>query len=141
MKKIIITLFVITSFFSLPVFAGVKAERSNVNAKWNAITLYNNTNTDIAYLISGSYGGAVYGIKRGGNDIYHSGMGDEFASIKIGVCNGGVNRDQCPSFGPLAVCVDGHYNADYIKSIQINSLSSCTVTCLDGSPTSCKQIG
>lgn len=127
---------------SIPVYAGFKSENPKKTGNWNAVTIFNNTGVDIAYTMMGSYGGAVYGIKSGLADVYHSGVGDEYAYFMVGVCNHMTNNGgRCDQAGPQQVCPNAHYNADLIKAIYINSLTSCTVTCLDGGDTSCKQSG
>ena len=127
---------------TLPVYAGFKSDTPKKVGNWNAITIFNNTDTDIAYTVMGAYGGAVYGIKSGLADIYHSGVGDEYAYFMVGTCQHMTNNGgRCDQAGPQQVCPNSHYNADLIKAIYINSLTSCTVTCLDGSDTSCKQSG
>ena len=141
MKKIMIG-FLCTFCFVCLAFAGSKEEYNTLQGKghWNPITIYNNTGTDIAYVMSGIYGGVAYGIQTGMTDVYHSGTGDEFASFEVGVCKSmPTNGGPCMEHQTVSPCVDGHYNADLIGSIQVNSLTSCSITCLDGGSTSCKQ--
>lgn len=111
------------------------------DGSWNRIEIYNNTGQAIAYVMMGVYGGAQYGIAAGGTDTYHSGIGDQYATFNVAAC-GKVDRDACLNVtSQLKSCTDGHYNADLIRRIDVNSLSSCAVICNDGSTTSCKQSG
>jgi hypothetical protein len=134
MKKIILFLLCL---ISLPAFAGFKTldQTPGPQGNYNQITIFNYTNTDIAYLMNGKIGGAVYGIPQGEADTYHSGMGDERATFWIGTCHHMVpNRFgyACDSHENLNQCTSGYYNADQIKTITIHSPSSCTITCRDG---------
>lgn len=138
------------SFLVLLASASVCASAESANSQYqankapaNPISIKNNTPYDIAFkVVSRSfYADMMYGIKKGSTDIYHAGPGDKNATLLVGVCSwmvkdGGV----CTKVEPLSVnnCFGGvHYNADKIKSIQVNSPKSCVVTCLDGSKTSC----
>jgi hypothetical protein len=120
-------------------------QESESRGNGNPITIYNHTKHHIVYEMStfGMFNG-TYTITRGGSDVYRSKEYDEYATFKVGYCKKvdwffGYCEDD-PS--PLENCVNGeHYNADHIKTIHINSSTSCTVTCLDGSTTSCKQSG
>jgi len=90
----------------------------------------------------GVYGGATYAIKKGMSDVYHSGTGDQYATFDVGICKSITGDGEgCAEFDAIRPCSNGHYNADLIKSIVVNSLTSCTITCLDGGTTSCKQSG
>lgn len=128
----------------LPAFATENQPRGNNNP----ITLYNNTNTPIRYSMVTFSWGAVYAIKRHSSDVYHSKYADEYMTIDVGECKnvawdlwaGEICTDENPQ--PMQNCVDNvHYNGNLIKTITINSVNSCTVTCLDGGSTSCKQSG
>lgn len=119
---------------------------NNPNAPHNPITIYNNSGKDIAYIMMGTYGGAIYGIPSGKSDIYHSGDGDTYVAFQVGLCHGihssffGWN---CDSSELINNCSSQHYNAELIKAIYINSANpnACSVTCLDGGTESCKQSG
>lgn len=134
MKKLIL-LFAL--LISAPTFAGVKTLNQTPGAQgtWNQITIFNQSNSDIAYVMNGKAGGAVYGIPKGEADIYHSGNGDERATFQTSTCQhmeSSIFGYACNSYGSLNPCAAGHYNADQIKSIVISSPSSCTITCRDG---------
>lgn len=145
MKNIITTcLLVLFTSASIEALAAPKQSDSDVNrAYWNPITIKNNTPYDIAYTMhSRSYLADMrYGIKKGATDTYHSGNGDKNATMIVAVCSWMTrNGGGCSKVEPLTIsnCTGGvHYNAEQIKSIQINSLKSCEVTCLDGTKTSC----
>lgn len=108
----------------------------------NAVTLNNRTNTDIVYMLQTIYNDGFYGIKASQSDVYHAGQGDEYATLLAGVCkfmpyNGGACK--VVDGDTLRNCVGGaYYNFNLVKEVNINSLRGCTVTCLDGSTTSCK---
>ncbi len=111
------------------------------SAEANPIKLINQTNTDIAYVMSAPGLNAAYGIKMGKTSTYHSKSWDEYSTIEVGICKL-IEDDVCVDFESLQNCVNNaRYNAYHIKTIQINSLNSCTVKCLDGTSTSCMQTG
>jgi hypothetical protein len=147
MKNLIAAFFlVLLANASVCASAAPELINGNINkASWNPITIKNNTPYDLAFrVVSRSfYGDAMYGIKKGSTDIYHSGRGDTTATLLVGVCSWMVkDGGLCTRVEPLTVanCFGGvHYNAEKIKSIQVNSLKSCVVTCLDGSKTSCVE--
>jgi len=128
----------------LPSLAADNQPRGNNNP----ITLYNNTSTHVRYSMKTFSFSADYAIKRHSQDVYHTKYADEYLTIEVGECKnvewkmftGEICRDENPQ--PLQNCVaNSHYNGNLIKTITINSLHSCTVTCLDGGTTSCKQSG
>lgn len=141
MKKIVLTITVLLISASLPLYAGVKTAMPKGN--WNPISIYNHTKADVAYEMDGSYGGAIYGIKAKNVDIYHSGTGDEYATFDVGACNELPNNGgACTKPDNVVSCTGTtHYNADLIKQIDIYSVTSCKITCLDGGDASCKQSG
>lgn len=108
------------------------------------ITIYNDTATDVFYTILGTWGGAPYPITSGGHDTYHSGQGDQYMKVEIGACNKVSTKGYfptCVDTGPSTVCSNGHYNNDLVKTITITSLNTCSIVCMDGGTTSCKQSG
>lgn len=112
----------------------------------NKIMIYNDTDSDIAYVMMGTMSGAVYGLKRGANGIYVTGSNrfggtDAYTEIDVGVCTQLNENGTCDAPGKLPACIAGHYNAELIKEVRVTSLTSCAVTCTDGSTTSCKQSG
>lgn len=110
-------------------------------AETNPVNLINDTNTDMAYVMSSPGLNAPYGIKAGKTSIYHSKNWDAFTTIEVGVCKL-IEDGVCVDFETLHNCVNNaRYNAYHIKSIQIHSVNSCTVRCQDGSSTSCMQRG
>lgn len=140
MKKILLGL-TLSLLASTSALAGFQSKQDAALGNWNRITIYNHTNQHIAYVMSGMYGGATYYISPQGADTYHSGYGDEYAEVKVGLCNQSQG-DSCTAPVNLNICSgSGHYNADHIKEVHINSLSSCSIICLDGSATSCRQGG
>ncbi len=112
----------------------------------NKIIVYNDADSDIAYVMMGTMSGAVYGLKRGANGVYVTGSNrfggtDAFTEIEVGVCSQLNENGTCDAPGKMPACIAGHYNADLIKEIRVTSLTSCVVTCTDGTSTSCKQSG
>lgn len=144
MKKTILSLLLL-SVLTQSAYAGSKTDFTKpqeAKGNYNPVVIYNRTGTDVAYVMNGSYGGAVYGIRKGASDVYHSGYGDTYATFDVGICDQmDINGGPCHQSRNIMNCSGGHYNADYIKSITINALNSCTITCLDGGSTSCKQSG
>jgi len=138
MKKILLSLS-LCLIASTSALAGYQNSQDKTLGNWNRITIYNHTNQTIAYVMSGIFGGATYAIGANGTDIYHSGLGDEYAEVKVGGCTQ-ANKGSCTEPVNVAICSgDGHYNANRIKEVHINSLTSCAITCLDGGVTSCKM--
>ncbi len=140
MKNIFVPLCLFALFVSTTGYATGDQARGN----GNPIMLYNKTNTDVAYIMETFSFSAVYGIKKGQADIYHSKHADEYVTIKVGECKKINHNGLCEQvdFVTLQNCVGNvHYNGDLISAISIKSLNSCTVTCLDGGTTSCKQTG
>lgn len=138
MKKILIGCLMLCA--AAASFAGTKTDYTQADrGHWNPVTVYNHTDKDIAYIMNGSFGGAVYGVLANGIDLYHSGFGDSNATFDIGVCNK-VTGDRCTDPDPADTkpCTDGSYNAEEIHAIYITSLTTCTVVCNDGTTDSCK---
>ncbi len=128
MKVLLLSFLVISTCYAAP--------RGN----GNAITLLNNSDKDILYTMRTFSFDNIYDIRRGGSDTYHSKNADEYVTVEI--------AEWTPAPGDKYAhkefhnCVNlVHYNADLIKTIRINSINSCTVTCLDGGTTSCRQTG
>jgi len=125
---------------SVATIAKTNTQSPTVKGNWNPITIFNKTDKDIAYTIETFQFDNIYEIKKGRSDIYHSKDADEYATIRVGTCTRRENN-QCVEYS-LQNCVNNiHYNADHISKIEINSLGSCAVTCLDGTTTSCRQMG
>lgn len=119
---------------------------TKANASGNKIVIYNDANTDIAYVMMGTMSGAVYGLRRGANGIYVAGSNrfggtDTYTEIDVGTCTQLNDNGTCDAPGKMPACIPGHYNAELIKEVRVTSLTSCTVTCTDGTTTSCKQSG
>lgn len=105
------------------------------------INIVNNTGKDVAYIMSAPGLNAIYGILSGEMSAYHPKSWDEFSTVEVGLCKL-IEDDVCVEVESLSNCVNNaRYNAYHIKSIQINSITSCTVKCADGSATSCRQAG
>ncbi len=139
MKKLL-SCFITLLTLSSPLYAGTKSDfAGSALSHWNPVSIYNNTDNDIAYLVNGSYGGAIYGIPAGAADLYHSGFGDYNASFDIAVCTK-VAGDKCIEPAPANVkpCTQDRYNFEEVHQIKINSLTSCDVVCNDGTTTSCR---
>ena len=126
---------------SSQVYAGSSTDTDQARSLVNTISIFNNTNNDIAYrVISTSLGDNLYGIKRGRNSSYNAKFGDTNATFEIGQCKSINFAGLCVEADASSItnCVGNtRYDAYHIKKIKINSLSSCTITCLDGSATSC----
>lgn len=150
MKKVVsLIIFLLFVCLCVTSYAGerqrIKNEPKPHTGNQNPITIYNNTGQDLYYIILGTLGGAVYPIRSGRTDIYHSGAGDEFMKVEIGACHN-IQGNFFPTCddNPLnesASCSNGHYNADLVRAIYINAPNFCSIICNDGSTTSCKQSG
>jgi hypothetical protein len=112
-------------------------------AAFNPVTIYNDTDWDVVYVMRGMYGGAVYSLQRRGMAVYYSGVGDEYATFEVGVCHE-MTQGEC-ALGHYELphnCVERrHFNADLMKSIELVSLTTCAVLCWDGGSESCRQSG
>ena len=142
MKKIIAASF-LGLLVSLPIYAGNGAElkESDSRGNGNPITIYNKTDADVAYVMETFFFDAIYYINKGSQGVYKSKYADEYVTVDVGEPlhdnNGNIVG---VDYNSLHNCVGNvHYNGNLIRSIEINSLNSCTVTCLDGGSTSCKQ--
>lgn len=108
----------------------------------NTVHIINTTDKDVTYrLVSTSAANMYYGVKHGKTAKYHSKPGDKHSTFEIGECKHFNSlTGLCLSFESKDIknCVGNtYYNANKINSITINSLSSCTVKCVDGSSSSC----
>lgn len=146
MKKYFISAFLLF-FVNITAYAENSADfdkSSSIRGNNNRITIYNNTGTNINYIMKTFSFDSIYAIPSGKVDIYHSKYADEYLTIEIGLCHHMRDNDTCDdvNYESLHNCVNNvHYNGNLIDTIQVNSLTSCTVTCLDGSTTSCQQSG
>ena len=124
-------------------YAGSSAVENKVKSMLNDISITNSTNKDVAYrVVSSSGSDNLYGIKHGKTDVYHAKTnGDKKVTFEMGECK------RINSITGLCLEVDAnsmknsvsnkHYHAYLIKTIKISSINACTVTCLDGTATSC----
>ncbi len=108
----------------------------------NSISIINGTDKDVVYrFLSTSAANMYYGVKHGKSAKYHTKPGDKHTTVEIGECKHFNSlTGLCLSFDSKNIknCVGNtYYNADKVDSITINSLSSCTVKCTDGSSSSC----
>jgi hypothetical protein len=139
---------ILTSCFALLIAVSANAvfatqSTTKVRGNNNPITVHNKTDTDIAYIMNTFSFSNTYAIKRGKVDVYHSKYGDEYLTVVVAPCKR-IENGVCMELDPqnLHNCVNNaHYNGNLIDTIMVNSLDSCTVTCLDGGTTSCKQSG
>ena len=158
MKKIIITVCLFASLYSTAFAVPATTSTSNsnyilnkpkaTNTASNAVTIYNDTNVDAAYIVMGTIGGNVGGIKRGTQVIYNAGKGgpmsgdDHYAELLVGICSDINEWGNCNASGKTPNCIAGHYDFYLVKAVHITAVSpvpSCTITCLDDTATSCKQ--
>ena len=133
MKKTLWVLAVI-SWVSTSVLAfPIDQDRSYLNR----IMLYNDSPYTISYLFwNNSIPSSAYYIQRGSTDLYHSGIGDSAAILVFSACT-----EATPYGGPCRTyewhILPQMYNAELISTIHIKSIYDVTVSCLDGSATSC----
>jgi hypothetical protein len=144
MKKIIAASF-LGLLVNLTIYAGNGAElkASDSRGNGNPITVYNKTDADVAYVMETFFFDAIYYINKGSEGIYKSKYADEYVTVAVGepLHNKSGNIIGV-DYNSLQNCVNNvHYNGNLIRSIEITSLKSCTVICLDGGSTSCKQGG
>lgn len=121
-----------------PVYA---TEMPRLQGTNNPITLYNHTTSNVGYTMKTFLiADRDYGIQAGKKSVYHSHYADEYLTVMVGVCAliswNGVCREM--DYRTYKNCVNNvHYDGNLIKEIHIDSLRSCTVTCVDGSNDSC----
>lgn len=138
---------VLTSLLMLMVGSSAYAagsQHSDITMMFGApIIVHNDSSSDIAYSISSNsiFNDNIYGIKVGRADVYHAGTGDTRATIYAGNCSAlSGNGLICHKVEgrSLVNCVNYvHYDINLVDTIHIKSPNACTVTCLDGSATSC----
>lgn len=127
---------------SSQVSAGSSTVADKAKSITNTVHVANNSDKDIAYrVLSGSTSDNLYGVKRGKRDNYHAKFGDENTTFEIGECKR-INSitGLCLELDASSMnnCVGGkHYDAYKIKTITINSATSCSVTCHGGGSSSC----
>lgn len=110
----------------------------------NKVKIINNTAKDLGYVIISASNNTdnLYGVKAKKSDTYHAkATGDVNATIKIALCNK-INKvtGVCSEFAANSVknCVsEARYDFYKVKSVKIDSLDSCVITCNDGDKTSC----
>ncbi|MBX9587230.1 MAG: hypothetical protein K2X50_08235 [Gammaproteobacteria bacterium] len=142
MKKCLAAL-LLTSLFNLPVHAemalGDKTQRFQGNL--SDIFIFNHTDKNIAYqfLEPSIFPDSVYQIPMGESDTYNTKFSDEQMVFKIGVCSdmGHFSCNEYDYQGFVRCTPNKRYNGNKVRSIDITSLTTCTVTCLDGTATSC----
>lgn len=125
-----------------PIFAEQAKVKNASRDKLNSVIIVNNTDKDLAYrVLSTSAANMFYGVKHRNSSKYHAKPGDSHATFDIAECERFNNASGlCIKFDAkkLKNCVGNtFYNANEVDSITINSLSSCTVNCNDGTSTSC----
>ena len=130
MKKIILTLFLLLTF-NLPVFAAN-----------HPINVFNDTNKNIAYvMMSNSSTESIDELMPHSVRLYFPSMlnGENIAVVAT-ICNMEPGeKNHCASYNEFTQCTDGYYDSNLISAIHIKSATSCMVTCVDGSATSCKR--
>lgn len=127
---------------SCPIYAAHGKACNVTRDKLNSVHIINNTDSDVVYrMLSSSAANMYYGVKHRNSSKYHAKPGDSHTTFEIAACERFNNTSGiCIKFDPkkLKNCVGNtYYNANEIDSITINSLSSCTVNCNDGTSTSC----
>lgn len=144
MKTQLATLAILSLFFVVnsPIYASAKAHNASRGDKFNSVQIINNTDNDVVYrMLSSSTANMYYGVKHRNSAKYHAKPGDTHMTIEIGDCERfNYTSGLCTKFNSkkLRNCVGNtYYNANEVDSITINSLSSCTVNCNDGTSTSC----
>lgn len=125
-----------------PSYAALEISANDLRPTLNTIEIVNNTDDDIVYRVhSSSPANMYYGVEHRNTSKYHSKPGDSKATFEIGVCQEFNNLTGiCTKFKSRSLknCLGNtYYNTNKIDSITINSLTSCTVRCNDGSSTSC----
>jgi hypothetical protein len=123
-------------------YAASETSMNEARGLLNSVSIKNNTNKDVVYrMLSSSAANIYYGVKHGRSAKYHTKPGDRHMTFEVGVCKH-LNKltGLCVDFDSITLnnCVGGaNYNADHIKSITVNSLTSCAITCDDGGSSSC----
>ncbi|MBX9587053.1 MAG: hypothetical protein K2X50_07315 [Gammaproteobacteria bacterium] len=110
----------------------------------NKVKIINNTAKDIGYIIisASTNTDLLYGVKAKKSDTYHAkATGDVNATVKVALC-GKINKvtGVCSQFVANSVknCVgEARYDFYKVKSVKIDSLDSCIITCNDGDKASC----
>ncbi len=120
-------------------FFGEKTHRFSGNL--TDIIIFNHTDKNVAYqfLEPSIFPDTVYQVPMGESEIYHTKFSDEKMTLMIGICTD-MGHFSCSGYDYYSFvrCTPNKlYNGNQVRSIDINSLSSCTVTCLDGTTTSC----
>ena len=145
MKKYtsLLSLLILSSLYISPVLAD-KNDADNDRTVLNKVKIINNTSKDSGYVIISASDNTdlIYGIKAKKSDTYHAkATGDVNATIKVAQCNK-INKvtGVCNEYtaNSMKNCVkESRYDFYKVKSVKINSLGSCSVTCNDGDTTSC----
>lgn len=138
-----ISIALITSLCSFTTFANT-VETSTGRTPLNKVKVINNSGKDIGYVIISASDNPdnIYGIKSKKTDNYHAkATGDINATVKIAPCIK-INKisGMCTEFNSqnLTNCVkEARFDFYKVKSLKILSATSCTVTCDDGSDSSC----
>lgn len=107
----------------------------------NSILIYNHTDKNVAYqMVEPSiFPDKVYQIPMGEYENYRSKFSDDNVAVMVGICSD-MGYFSCNDYDKLSfVRCTPHktYNANQVRSIDITTLSTCNVTCLDGTTTSC----
>lgn len=143
MKKYLAAL-LLSSLFTGSVFANTdllqdKSQRFSGNL--NNILIFNHTDKNLAYQIKepSIFPNSVYQIPTGESDVYHTKFSDEKFTFIIGICTdmGHFTCNEYDYYSFVRCTPNKKYNGNLVRSIDIDSLTTCSVTCLDGSTTSC----
>lgn len=120
-------------------FFADKVQRFSGNL--NDILIFNHTDKNLAYqfLEPSIMPNFVYQIPMGESEVYHTKFSDEKMTLMIGVCTdmGHFSCNEYDYYSFVRCTPNKKYNGNLVRSVDINSLTSCTVTCLDGTTTSC----
>jgi hypothetical protein len=105
------------------------------------ILIFNHTDKNIGYQVKepSIFPDRVYQIPMGESDDYRTKFSDENMAFMVGICTD-MGHFSCNDYDLLSFvrCTPNKtYNGNLIRSIDVNTLNSCTVTCLDGGTTSC----
>jgi hypothetical protein len=137
MKRFFVSLLLTAMVGSTAIAAGNDAftDQSTERGFWHGVTVYNDANYDVEYAMYNGSRGKTYLVKKGGTDVYHTGVGDTRVAILVGACmlpDSNGNCSSVPKRNSLRF-----YNAELIQDIHIKGVYNLQVTCVDGGSTSC----
>lgn len=138
-----LSLILLSSLGFSSVFADIH-ELDTERTPLNKVKIINNTKKDIGYVVVSASANSdiLYGIKAHKTDTYHAkATGDVNATVKVALCNKinkltGVCNEYV--FSSVKNCLnESRYDFYKVKSVKVNSLDDCVITCNDGGKTSC----